>query len=137
MTAAFTKRERTRLTQHRFAHRPTNNWGDGDLPAPWAAGDIVQLFDSDAPRLETKQPGFYVVCTAFSIDEGDGWYFRICGRDDLGGMNWEDRCSNRLHVFYGYEEGNIDYMAPFKLIETGDPDGLARRARMLAEGWTL
>jgi hypothetical protein len=87
-------------------------------------------------RLDGFDPGFYVVSTAFSIDEGDAWYFRVS--DGVRG-------SDRLHVVYrdrttqtGWAfDGDIDFMLPFRLVDTADPDGLAVRARMLAEGWTL
>src|SRR5690606_39407354 len=89
---AYTKRERARITHHALGHRPVNNWGDGDLPAPWAAGDIVEYLGGGKDgRLDGFDPGFYVVCTAFSISVGDAWYFRVSDRE---------KCSDRLHVYY-------------------------------------
>ena len=39
----FTKRERDRMTQNGIGYRPKNGWGSGDLPAPFAEGDVVRL----------------------------------------------------------------------------------------------
>jgi len=88
-------------------------------------------------RLDGFDPGFYVVCTAFSISVGDAWYFRVSDRE---------KCSDRLHVYYPdrvpdpesfKEQRIVDFMAPMRLVETADPHGLWVRARMLAEGWAL
>lgn len=130
-----TKRERRRLSrQYGYGHRPVNDWGDGDLPAPYAEGDLLHLperYDDRAMR-GMGEPGFYVVACAFSIDEGDAWYFRVA-RDARKGS------SDRLHVAYASRssfETDIDRMAPFNLVDTADPDGLEERERMLAAGWT-
>jgi hypothetical protein len=113
-----------------------NNWGDGDLPAPYAEGDLLWLpegLDVDGGRMHGMTgPGWFVVCAGFSIDDGDAWYFRV--------TNNSERNSDRLHVAYldrcTWDHG-CDYMAPFELVDTSDPEGLAKRERLLAEGWTF
>ena len=158
----FTKRERARLSQHGL-HRPVNAWGGGDLPAPWAAGDVVRI-DQDRPtfdreflsrlrhgivgrtywthhgrsehggRIIRHHPGFFVVDSAFSVDYGDAWYFRVTDGDTGS--------SDRMHVGFPerasrYWEGHgCDFMAAFSLVETHDPEGLALREQMIAEGWS-
>src|SRR5438067_1765841 len=99
-------------TQQHIGFRPTSAWGDGELLAPWAVGDIV---DIPAPECEAdrrgiphswsaypeicKLPGRYVVTTAFSIGEGDEWYFRVSPmRDD--GYTY-DESSDRQHMIPG------------------------------------
>lgn len=121
----FNLRDRKRLsTQSGYGFRPRNNWGSGDLPAPFAEGDIVErVSDVADDRLRDQAGPFFVVSCAFSIDEGDEWYFRV--RD--GSTPWG---SDRLHVL-----PTADYMAAFSLVDTSDPDGLALREMMLAEGW--
>jgi hypothetical protein len=128
------KRQRRRLGRGAtFGSRPVNNWGSGDLPAPFAEGDLLWLEDVyDVDRMRGMgEPGHYVVTYATSIDEGDAWYFRV--------TNDPDNSSDRLHVAYAersdFDEDH-DWMAPFVLVETSDPDGLALRERMLADGWT-
>jgi hypothetical protein len=148
----FTKAERRAVVQSRLGHRPTNNWGEGNLPAPWAEGDVVEIVDgtlvdpataerigrypADGPAREMGDApppgslvGFYVVTTAFSIDDGDAWYFRVDSTDGVG--------SDRLHVAHA-ERSNVascDFMAPFRLVDTADRDGLRTRQEMLAAGW--
>lgn len=126
----FTLRERRRMSQD-FGHRPVNNWGSGDLPAPWCSGDVVRLVGEPHERLYGQQGPFFVVTYATSVDEGDAWYFRV--HDGAGG-----RC-DRLHVASAdrsnFEE-DIDWMECFKLVETSDPEGLTRREEMLAAGWS-
>jgi hypothetical protein len=129
-----TKREWRRLARGaRFGHRPTNEWGSGDLPAPYAEGDLLWLAQPTVERLYGMgQPGWYVVVYATSIDEGDAWYFRV--------TNDPEGCSDRLHVIFSTRSGlngDADWMAPFELVETLDPDGLAERERLLAAGWTF
>jgi hypothetical protein len=133
----FNKRERHRATQHGLGYRPTNNWGDGDLPAPWAEGDILLLPDGFTnDRLRGMGPGYFVVAYATSIDEGDAWYFRV----------WDcknDARSDRLHVAYSERcsaaqwPDDLNWMASFELVDTADPEGLAERGRLLAAGWAL
>lgn len=126
------------------AHRPRNDWGMGDLPAPWAEGDLLVLARTPDPethkrivahldpRPERLEIGSaWYVTGAFSIDEGDGWYFRVAphGAQVDGG-------SDRLHVTApGRWTEAADFMAPFDLIATPDPEGLAERVRLLAAGW--
>jgi hypothetical protein len=128
----FTQRQRERLaSQHRFGHRPVNNWGDGDLPAPWAEGDMLLLrldrgddeFYKRLTQYEGARLGYFVVETAFSIGEGDDWYFRVTDGE---------HGSDRLHVI----AGEFDYMAPFELVDTADPHGLTLRGLLLEQGWT-
>ena len=127
----FNKRTRHRWTQNGYGHRPVNNWGDGDLPAPWAEGDIVELVDESLAggRLRGQVGPMFVVSYATSVDEGDAWYFRVY--DGAG-----DRGSDRLHVATPASTYLVcDYMAGFRLVDTADPEGLATRQRMLADGW--
>lgn len=134
----FTKKDRQAISQHRpWRHRPVNHWGIGDLPAPWCAGDIVEVPD-DAPGLDRipDGPGLYVISTAFSIDEGDAWYFRV-GRFDADG---EYVGSARLHVVCAERstwDEDCDYLAGVRLVHTDDPAGLAKREQLIAAGWGL
>src|SRR5687768_10055444 len=90
----FNKRDRHRAAQNGLGHRPVNGWGEGDLPAPWAEGDILLLpEDSDTERLYDMQPGYFVITYACSIDDGDAWYFRVWDGES-------DRGSDRLHVAF-------------------------------------
>ena len=122
-------------------YRPTNNWGDGDLPAPYAEGDVIDVPEG-ARALERMQtygtmgPGRYKVVYATSIDQGDAWYFRL-GKKLTG----DDPVSDRLHVAYNdrteYDWGHdVNWLDGCTLVRTADPDGLARREQMLADGWT-
>lgn len=132
----FTKRERTRMTTCGFGHRPVNDWGGGDLPAPFAEGDVLHL-DAvpEYSRLHGMGPGYFVVTYATSIDEGDAWYFRVSDGNEFTG-------SDRMHVAFpdrcapGSWEP-VNWMAPFDLVESADPEGLARRERMIADGWAF
>ncbi len=137
----FTMKERREISQHTFGHRPLCDWGEGDLPAPFAAGDVLWLppatrMGSFEGRLKGMPPGqHFLVDTAFSVDEGDGWYFRVTPEVLEEGRAWG---SDRLHVFsYGRSDvdEDIDYMAPFVMVDTADPEGLARRNEMIAAGW--
>lgn len=156
----FTIRERKQISYGGFGHRPVNNWGDGDLPAPWCIGDVVRLreqpsYDRDflrrlsqsidgrtlwldrgrseagGRRLE-HHSGFFVVASGYSIDEGDAWYFRVSGGDS---------CSDRMHVAHPTRASRhwrghaVNYMRLFDLIETADAAGLASRNAMLRSGW--
>ena len=132
-----TKRQHRRLGRGAtFGSRPVNNWGDGDLPAPFAEGDLLWLPEPyEVERMRGMgQPGWYVVTYATSIDEGDAWYFRVTNDPENG--------SDRMHVIYAARSDSLgsdtdhDWMAPFVLVETTDPVGLAERERLLAEGWT-
>lgn len=137
----FTKRARKRMsTQYGFGHRPTNNWGEGDLPAPFAEGDLLRLDEAFPPdpesgynRLVTRgmgEPGFYVVCCVFSIDKGDAWYCRV---------TQGEQGSDRLHVAFAERcswDEDVNWMFPFTLVDSADPEGLAERERLLAAGWS-
>lgn len=123
-------------------HRPRCAWGSGDLPSPYAEGDIIDV-PADAKALERMEsldgPGRYKVIAAHSIDDGDAWYFRIAKYMRKG------PCSGRLHVAHagrfdthgwgGVTE--VDWLEGCTLVRTADPDGLAEREHMLADGWTF
>ncbi len=111
-----------------FDYRPTNNWGEGALPAPWCQGDVVKLVGESVDRLRGMTGPYFVVTYACSIGEGDDWYFRV---EDHNGYTGSDR----LHVFNGGVDAT-DWMRPFDLVETRDPEGLAKREQMLADGWS-
>lgn len=143
----FTKKERERIIRgrtsgrlalhERYGHRPVNHWGDGDLPGPWAVGDIVRIPEGARAFDQRVQegPGNYVVVTAFSIDAGDAWYFRVS-------KTGED-CSDRLHVAYAARstqppwDEDLDFLEGCTLVDTADPAGLELREQMLAAGWAL
>lgn len=147
----FTKRERQQIAQSGNGYRPVNNWGGGDLPAPWAQGDVVEItadtvVDADLalwigryppgenasmndPR-KVNMAGFYCLSYVCSIDDGDAWYCRVESDDGYG--------SDRLHIAYAARSNwdhDCDNMAPFRLVDTADPDGLRTRQEMLAAGW--
>lgn len=128
----FTKVERRRWSQHQFGHRPVNDWGSGDLPAPWAAGDIIEVPEGSGPiKRLNAEPGLYVVDAAFSIDEGDAWYFRVTDGSSS---------SDRLHVAYAERstwDKDVNWLEGCTLVDTADLDGLALRERMIADGWGL
>ena len=64
----FTLKERKRWSQD-FGQRARNNWGAGDLPAPFCAGDIVELVgtvpddEGGYNRLRGQTGPFFVVTT--------------------------------------------------------------------------
>lgn len=94
--------------QNHYGYRARSNWGQGDLLAPYAEGDIVYIPEnalafkdgriphSYSEHPELSQPGRYRVVTAFSIGEGDEWYFRVCPIVDRKTL-WGES-SDRLHV---------------------------------------
>jgi hypothetical protein len=120
----FNKQDRKRLCyQYGYGYRARNDWGSGNLPAPWAEGDIVELVRPGSEgRLRGMTGPFFVVAAGFSIGERDEWYFRV--------SDSTSNYSDRLHVL-----ADVDYMAVFDLVDTSDPEGLAERERLLAEGW--
>lgn len=126
------KKRRQMSRQYGYGHRPTNDWGSGDLPAPWAEGDLVFLpEDVDNDRLRGMGWGFFVVANVFSIDEGDAWYCRVTNN-----LRW---ASDRLHIAWSERcswDEDVDWMAGFELVESADPEGLAKRKELLAAGWT-
>lgn len=135
VTKSFTKRQRRSFSrQYGYGRRPVNNWGDGDLPGPYAEGDVL-FRPEDAPandRLYGMGWGYFVVSAAFSIDEGDAWYMRV--------TNHPDRGSDRLHVAYADRcswDHSCDWLAGFTLVETSDPDGLEDRRAKIAAGWAM
>lgn len=128
--------EERRKACQTFGNRPRNNWGEGGLPAPWCEGDVVrQVAPLSADRLESTgepydrlrgQTGpLFVVIYATSIGEGDEWYFRLWDGSRPG-------CSDRMHVI----PPDTDWMSSFELVETVDPQGMAEREQMLADGWS-
>lgn len=133
----FTVDERRRISDTQYGHRARNAWGAGDLPAPFAEGDVVKLVGTVADDRLRDEPGrmfdgaeHFVICYGPSIDEGDAWYFRVATFDS---------CSDRLHVAWADRSDfpeDLNYMEAFELVETADPDGLAERERLLAEGWS-
>ncbi len=126
----YTKRER-RAVAHPYGHRPTNDWGSGNLPAPWAQGDIIDVPEGSPALADGWDPGPFVVCYVTSIDEGDGWYVRLWLPADTY------RVSDRLHIWHAARSTfgkDRDALAGCTLIDTADPDGLALRERMLADG---
>lgn len=136
-TAPTFKQRRRLCRQAGYGHRARNNWGGGDLPAPFAEGDLLWLpepYPVDRMRgRRMGQPGWYVVSCGFSIDEGDAWYFRVT-------RTMVDLSSDRLHVATAARsswDDDVDWMAPFVLVETSDPDGLAERSRLVDGGWSF
>lgn len=127
------QRERRRGLNHRYGHRAVCNWGDGDLPAPFAEGDLVHWDGTPNDRLRGQQGPYFVVTYCCSIDEGDAWYARVREKDAEFG-------SDRLHMAWpersSWDEA-VNWMEGFTLIETSDPEGLAKREQMLSDGWTF
>ena len=136
-----TMRER-RTQSSNFGHRPTNAWGEGDLPAPWAEGDVIRLPADPTPDQATRfsiygapweAGGIAIVSYAASIDDGDAWYFRIEVPGDYVR-------SDRLHVAWASRstfDADMDFLAGATLVDTADPAGLAVRCRLLADGWGI
>lgn len=147
MSRTITKRDRSRLAggKRDYGRRPVNDWGSGDLPAPFAIGDLVHLLGGDTSRFRevpTDRP-VYVVTNAYSIDQGDAWYFRVgcvVTEDRPDGIYEWDVHSDRHHVAYAARSSwdeDVDWMACFELVDTADPDGLAEREALLAAGWSF
>lgn len=134
------KRCLTRLTgywggQYGHGHRPTNNWGQGELPAPFAEGDLIDVPEGvkALERLHGMGPGRFYVSCIFSIDAGDAWYMRVA-RVTVGHYVGSDRlhwaCADRSD--WDHDE---NWLEGCTLVATADPDGLALRGKMLADGW--
>lgn len=142
------------MVQDEVGFRATCDWDSGDLPAPWAQGDVLHILEDVGITAEiaeriarypiggpmvpmggkssTPLTGYYVVTYGPSIDEGDAWYFRV--ESETG------TTSDRLHVSFpgrcSWESPEcVNFMAPFVLVETADPEGLALREQMIADGW--
>lgn len=128
-----------------FGFRPLNCWGSGNLPAPWAVGDVLDIPPGAKAleRMRGMSPGRYRIVCAFSIDEGDAWYFRVAALESSG----PQRCSDRLHVISDRPErvsteissvGGVNWLKGCRMVDkTVDPKGLALRQRMLRAGWSL
>lgn len=152
---AYTLRERRAMCNTRYGWRPTNDWGSGRLPCPYAEGDIIQV-GADCPAVaaqidskwsndpETGRPtaangkgyrrlpggpGLYVAAYCTSIGEGDDWYIRLRSHDLL--------YCDRLHIIDGGRDGATNFMADTITVDTPDPDGLRTREMMLHAGWTF
>lgn len=117
--------------------RMTNRWNDGDLPAPYAEGDVIHVPEGAEPIKDEPDvpPGRYKVVYVASVDEGDAWYVR------LGKYMNKGPVTRRLRVVHAARsspswENDIDHLAGCTLVKTADPDGLALRERMLAGGWS-
>lgn len=116
-----------------FGHRPVNNWGSGNLPAPYAEGDTLwlPLWHENSERLEGLGHGKFTVTTVLSVDEGDAWYCRVDNEEGVG--------SGRLHVSFPERcvtfPEKMNFMDVFDRLETADPDGLALREQMLTQDW--
>lgn len=142
------RRERRRAVGADFGHRARSAWDAGDLPAPYAVGDLVRY--PEHPGVEQWQrmtryrdsmdhaarPGELAVVTYCpSIDDGDAWYVRLSplantghGSDRLH-VVWADRCS-------GDWKDDVNFMAGVELVDTADPEGLAARGQLIRDGWT-
>lgn len=112
--------------------RDRSRWGDGDLLAPWAEGDVVNI-PADSPAFadgriphswskhpELSPPGRYKVVGVYSIGEGDEWQIRVCpmqGRKVL----WEES-SDRIHMIPGV----CNYTEGWTLLKSSDPDNAGR-----------
>lgn len=123
--------------------RPRSEWGSGDLPAPYAEGDVIDVPegarclqpDDDGEARVRTGPGRYVVTFATSIGGGDEWYFRI---DPERPKRRQRRSSDRLHVVYADRSdaaADINYLEGTRLVRTVDPEGLSRRQLLLAANW--
>lgn len=131
MSRTYTKRERSRIAYSTLGHRARSAWGEGDLPAPFAEGDIVDISEGAECLMGEHEPGAWVVEYCWSVDEGDAWHVRL-GRPGQPlpwrhPVAWADR-SNYDH--------DVDRVRA-TLIDTFDPEGLALRERMIADGWAL
>jgi len=112
--------------------RALNAWGDGDLPAPWALGDVIDV-PQDAPGVldgRLYHGGQWKITAAFSISEGDEWYFRASPLRDDGTTDW-DTISDRLHQLADYNA-----LEGATLVSTTDAEGLTAREERLTT-WSL
>lgn len=128
--------------QSQFGYRSKNNWEDGDLPAPYAEGDLIFVPQGATnERMNWMGWGYFVVSGGFSIDEGDAWYFRISNDKEVSDrlhVAFEDRCTWNYSVDWMSGRRNFNnQIVKWQLIETSDPVGLVRRKHMLAQGWRM
>lgn len=130
-----------KLTVPGEGSRECNNWSEGDLPAPFMTGDLVDVPEGAKAleRMYDAGPGRYFVSYAPSIDDGDAWYFKLrpLGTETMGIYR-----SDRLHVAFPGRctwapEQCVNYMDGVTLVATSDPEGLAERERLIAGGWQL
>ena len=129
----FTVNQRKGLCyQDGFGYRGRNRWGMGDLPGPYAEGDLIFIpEDKTHERLRDMGWGYFVVSAGFSIDDGDAWYYRVSNARHFN--------SDRLHIAWADRSSwgeDKNWMAGWELVDTSDPDGLEVRNRLLAKGWT-
>lgn len=109
---------------------------DEGIPAPYAEGDLLRVPPGAhiLERIERLRPGVYQIVSAVSLDEGDVWYFRLHN-------DHRRRPTGELYVIHGgrassYWKGtDFDALSGCELLETADPEGLAQREQMLADGW--
>lgn len=109
--------------QAAYGYCPTNGWGNGNIYAPYAEGDIVEIPEScpawkdRMPHSRSKKPGLWKqtnlfrVVAAFSIGEKPEWYFRVS--PVIKGKTYWDEVSDRLHLI----PGQCDYTVGWKVIE--------------------
>lgn len=122
-------------------HRSVCDWGSGDLPAPYAEGDLIDVPEGAKAleRMHGMGPGRYVVTYCASIDEGDAWFARITPARRMG-KGEQREWSDRLHVAWASRSTwaeDHDWLAGCTLMQTADLEGLELRKQMLAEGWTM
>jgi len=112
--------------------RPTNSWGDGNLPAPFAVGDVIDVPDDNPGVLAGRfyHGGRWRITAAFSISEGDDWYFRASPMRENKTTDWAT-ISDRLHVL-----PDQNYLSDVTLVSTYDEEGLKLREEILKE-WSL
>lgn len=122
-------------------HRSVCDWGSGDLPAPYAEGDLIDVPEGAKAleRMHGMGPGRYLVTYCASIDEGDAWFVRITPARRM--RKGEQReWSDRLHLAWAPRSTwteDHDWLAGCTLVETVDPAGLARRAKLIVAGWSM
>jgi hypothetical protein len=105
---------------------PTNDWGAGNVYAPYAEGDIVEIppeciaWHDRMPHSNSKKPGLWKqtnlfrVISAFSISEKPEWYFRVA--PIINGKTVWDEHSDRLHLIPGL----VEYTEGWKVIEAAE-----------------
>ncbi len=143
------RRERRRIVGASFGRRERCDWGAGDLPAPFAEGDLVRYpvdptpdewrwltFNAHRATVGSRLPSpgdLAVIEACMSVDEGDAWFVRLTDLADAAP-------SARLRLVCADRSSwptDRDDTGGLTLVDTADPDGLAERERLLAAGWTL